>query len=235
MSLTQRLSSGARSPVGDGAAPTVGRPRRLAKGHWVALTLGLLAFLVNVAVLRDRSETVRVAVADEQIGVASEVTDDMVRYVEVPADEAAALGLADADDIAAGVYTTDELQEGMPLPLAETVDEVPTEGLRSMSIPVPRAHAAGGLIAPGDRVDVIMVGGTEAEWAATGVEVLAVGEESAGGIGDDAGEYHVVVAVDEVQALRIAAALGTDQVEVIRSTGAPQVTDDTGSAPSDEG
>lgn len=223
MSLTQRLSSGARGPVGDGGAPTGPRSRRLAKGHWVALSLGLLAFLVNMAVLRDRRETVRVAVADQEISAYSQMTDDMVRYVDMPADVAEAMNLADAEDIAAGVFTTDDLQDGMPLPLAETVEELPDDGLRSMSVPVGREHAAGGHLAPGDRVDVIRVTDAgDATFAASNVEVLAVGDDDdSGGLGETSTEFHVVVAVDDQQALQIAQALGSDQVEVIRSTGAP--------------
>jgi Flp pilus assembly protein CpaB len=249
LSLTQRLASGARGPVGDGAGAAPGRSRRLAKGHWVALSLGLLAFLVNIAVLRDRRETVRVAVADQEIGMATEVTEDMVRYVDMPADVAASLNLADADDIDAGVFTTDDLQEGMPLPLAETVDELPGDQARSMSIPLGREHAAGGMLSPGDRVDVIMVSDDgEAEFAATNIEVLAVGDEGDGGLGEQAGEFHVVVAVDERQALRIAQAIGGEQIEVIRSTGAPEaqegaseagpgsvIRDDTTTTTSDDG
>lgn len=228
MSLTQRLSSGARGPVGDGAVPTGGRSRRLAKGHWVALTLGLLAFLVNIAVLRDRREIVRVAVADQEITAYSELTDDMVRYVDMPADVADAMNLADADDIAAGVYTTDGLRDGMPLPLAETVEELPNDGLRSMSIPVGREHAAGGHLTPGDLVDVIMVPDEgEPIFVAVAVEVLAVGDEGDGGLGEQSQEFHVVVGVDDQQALQIASAIAGDQVEIIRSTGAPAATEGT--------
>jgi Flp pilus assembly protein CpaB len=225
LSLTQRLSPGARGSTGDGAGPSTGRSRRLAKGHWVALTLGLLAFLVNMAVLRDRRETVRVAVADQEITAFSELSDDVVRYVEVPAEVAESMDLADADDVAAGIYTTDNLQEGVPLTLAETVEELPHEGLRSMSIPVGREHAAGGDLSPGDRVDVIRVSDDgQAEYAAADVEVLAVGDDGGGGLGEQATQFHVVVAVDEAEALSIAEALGADQVEVVRSTGATVAT-----------
>jgi len=228
VSLTQRLSAGARGPVGDGNVPAGGRSRRLAKGHWVALSLGLLAFLVNIAVLRDRRETVRVAVADQEITAYSELSDDMVRYVDMPADVADAMNLADADDIAAGVYTTDGLQDGMPLPLAETVEELPNDGLRSMSIPVGREHAAGGHLTPGDLVDVIMVPDEgDPIFVAVAVEVLAVGEEGDGGLGEQSQEYHVVVGINDQQALQIAAAIAGDQVEIIRSTGAPAATEGT--------
>lgn len=206
---------------GNGAPPPE-RGRRLARGHWVALTLGLLAFLVNIAVLRDRSEVVPVPVARESIGPATEITDGMVRYVEVPADSPLASSMVAQDDLAGGgLYARRQIAEDEPLVQGAVVDDVPDDGLRSMSVPVPREHAAGGTLGVGDRVDVIYMADRPV-FAVTDAEVLAIGEETAGSNGRPAGEYHLVLAVDAAQTLRLAAALDSGKLDVVRSTGAPR-------------
>lgn len=231
MSLAGQLSVG-RGPGSDrtdgsaGVPPAPGAPpersgRRLARGHWVALTLGLLAFLVNIAVLRDRSEVVLVAVARDPIAPAAAITGDMVRYVEVPADSPLASSMV-AEDVVGrgGLVARRQIEADEPLVLGAVVDDVPEDGLRSMSVPVAREHAAGGTLGVGDRVDVIYMADSPV-FAVTDAEVLAVGDETAGSNGRPAGEYHLVLAVDAAQTLRLAAAIDSGEVEVVRATGAP--------------
>jgi hypothetical protein len=91
-------------------------------------------------------------------------------------------------------------------------------GLRSMSVPVAREHAAGGLVEIGDVVDVISVVDGGPAYVVTGVEVVGVAAES-GGIGA-AGGYFVVLAVDSGQALDLASAIDSGSLEVLRSSGA---------------
>jgi Flp pilus assembly protein CpaB len=228
--MAGRTAVGRQAPNGGGAAPTPatdgGRGRRLARGHWLALTLGLLAFLVNIAVLRDRSETVEVPLAREAIGPATVITEDMVRYVEVPADSPLASGMVARSELTGGgVYARRQIAADEPLVQGAVVDDVPADGLRSMSVPVPREHAAGGTLGVGDRVDVIYMADRPV-FAVTDAEVLAVGEETAGSNGRPAGEYHLVLAVDADETLRLAAALDSGKLDVVRSTGAPRATVD---------
>lgn len=72
----------AASPSAPPQQPRRRRPHRLSRGHWIALVAGLLAALVNIAVLRDRRDTTLVAVATEPIETAAPVTPRMVRWVE---------------------------------------------------------------------------------------------------------------------------------------------------------
>jgi Flp pilus assembly protein CpaB len=102
-------------------------------------------------------------------------------------------------------------------------NDVPEDGLRSMSIPVAREHAAGGQLRPGDRVDVIDIVDGEAIYAVTGAEVVTVGTERTGTLDATTRSFHVVVAVDGDEALRLTAALADEQLEVVRSTGAAPV------------
>jgi Flp pilus assembly protein CpaB len=189
----------------------------------VALVVGLLAALINIAVLRDRREMTAVAVARGQMESADQVTGDMVRWVEVPADSPLAEGLVDESLLAGGLVATRPIAAGEPLTARALAREVTGEGLRAMSVPVAREHAAGGVLRPGDRVDVIDVVDGEPTYVVTNAEVLSVASVSTGSLGADPGQFHVVVAVDDRQALGLAGALADDKLEVVRSTGAAPV------------
>ena len=94
-----------------------------------------------------------------------------------------------------------------------------TPGMRTMSLPVPIEHAAGGQVSTGDRVDVIAVHDGLAEYIASDLEVVAVSDDAGGALGSIGG-YHIVVNVEADQALALAAALDADSIELVRSTGA---------------
>ena len=92
-----------------------------------------------------------------------------------------------------------------------------------MSLPIPAEHAVGGRLVAGDRVDVIAVRDGRATYLVTAAPVLAVPDGDArAGLGA-LRAFAVTLAVDDAEALRLAAALRTDDLEVIRSTGAPPV------------
>jgi Flp pilus assembly protein CpaB len=90
-----------------------------------------------------------------------------------------------------------------------------------MSIPVEAAHAVGGSLAAGDRVDVIQVGEDgQARYVVSGAQVLAANRPDSGVIGAAAGSSSITVAVDARQALKLAAAIRSQRFEIVRSTGA---------------
>ncbi|HEX6287385.1 MAG TPA: hypothetical protein VFZ80_07855, partial [Acidimicrobiia bacterium] len=95
-------------------------------------------------------------------------------------------------------------------------------GLRTMSMPIDREHAAGGSLVAGDRVDVISVVDGVPGFVATNLEVTGVAEEASGGIGA-VSAYHVVLSVSAEQALALAAAIDSGSLEIIRSTGAEAI------------
>ena len=117
-----------------------------------------------------------------------------------------------------GRVATRAVTAGAPLAPADLAARAAPDGLRAMAVPVATAHAVGGRLGPGDRVDVV---DTTATFVARGAEVLAVGPGSGGGFGDAGGERFVTVAVDAETALRLAHAAADGKVDVVRSTGAP--------------
>lgn len=217
-------------PNGSTEAPRPGRSlrSRLTPQHWLALVAGVVAFTLIFAALRDRRETVLVAVARDPIPAATRVTEGMVRSVELPADSPLLAGMVELDDLSGGEWvTTRPVAGGEPFTDQALAGDLPQGGLRAMSLPVPREHAAGGDLQAGDRVDVLgVVGADEGEgvdYVAVDVEVLAVGDERSGSVGSRPSEFAVTVAVDASEARGLARALAAGSVEVVRSTGADPV------------
>jgi Flp pilus assembly protein CpaB len=100
-----------------------------------------------------------------------------------------------------------------------------------MSIPVESAHAVGGSLAAGDRVDVIQVDEDgQARYVVSSAQVLAANRPDSGVIGAASGASSITVAVDARQALKLAAAIRSQRFEIVRSTGAEGGTggDDAG-------
>lgn len=194
--------------------------------HALIAVVVILAFVLNLLVLQDRSSTALVAVADQPIAGGTVLDLDTIRLVPVDADFAGLDALVGENSLASleGWVLGGPIAEGTPLRKVDLVEPGPSSGLRSMSLPVPVEHAAGGSIGPGDIVDVIAVADGSASFVATGLEVISVADRSTGSIGAT-GSYHIVVAVEAEQALRLAAALESGSIELLRSTGAGQIED----------
>lgn len=110
-----------------------------------------------------------------------------------------------------------------------------------MSVPIEPDHAVAGALRQGDRVDVIEVRDGIATYLVTDAEVLAVpGGEQRGGLGT-LSRFSVTLAVDDVTALRLASALRSGSLDVVRSTGSRAVQEsldpvvDPAGAQSEEG
>lgn len=204
--------------------------RRLSATHVLIAIVVILAFVLNLLVLRDRSSTTLVAVADQPLTTGSVVTQDSIRLVPLDSGFEAIEQMITEDDLATfiGWVVGRPLAEGEVLGVSALVEPGEGPGLRSMSLPVPIEHAAGGSIVAGDRVDVISVVDGQARFVANDLEVTGVADPASGGIGM-AGAHHIVVAVTAEQALELATALQSGSLEVVRSTGAGLVgtgTDD---------
>ncbi|MGH8874645.1 MAG: SAF domain-containing protein, partial [Acidimicrobiia bacterium] len=198
---------------------------RVSAGHVLIVLAGLLAVLLNLAVLRSQDDARLVAVAAVDIPVGSTVAAGQLRLAEVDAapdvlarlvsDLGSLEGQIAVRPIAAGALVARDDLRPAAAPL----------GLRAMSVPVPVEHAAGGELRAGDRVDVIQVVDGVPGYVVAGAEVLSVPDRQAGPLASTGG-YFVVVAVDADTALALAAALDQGSIEVVRSTGAapPEVT-----------
>lgn len=213
---------GARAPD----PPPSRRPLRgrLSAGHVVVLVAGLLAMLLNYALLRAADERVPVAVAARAIAAGDALDASSVRLVELDADEALLGALVRASDIAAveGHVAGVPLAAGDPLRRSDLRAPSAPDGRRAMSVPVPAEHAVAGSLQRGDRVDVIQVRDGRADYVLSGAEVLAVSGGDADGL-TGASVFSVTLAVDADSALALAEAIRGEAVEIVRSTGADAV------------
>lgn len=192
--------------------------------HVLIAIVVILAFVLNLLVLQDRSSTTLVAVTDEPIAAGTVLEPDNVRLVPVDSTfEALPALVQDGDlDSVMGWVTSRSIGAGSPIQLADLVESESPTGMRSMSLAVPPEHAAGGLISAGDRVDVLSVVDGAAAFVATDLEVVSVAEGATGSIGGLSG-HHLVVAVDAAEALALAEALDAGSIEIVRATGAEPI------------
>jgi Flp pilus assembly protein CpaB len=193
------------------------------------IAAGLLAFVLVVSVLQDRSKTVQVLVADTDIAPGTAITPDLVRQVPMAADSDLTASIATLSAISNGGGTAAQrIKKGDPITLTALGPRRGVGGLRAMSIPIDRSDAVGGDLAAGDRIDVISVGASSATYVALDLEVLKTqASQASGALGSAAlSDYYVTVAVDDQKALALALALQTDKVSILRSTGAETVPAD---------
>ena len=198
--------------------------RRLSASHLLIGLVVVLAFVLNFLALQDRSATTLVAVADRPITAGSAFSIDSVRLVPVPEGFEGIESLVQQARLSEfeGWVVERSIPEGGLLDQSALVEPGAPSGLRSMSLPIAVAHAAGGTIVAGDRVDVISVLDGSATYVASDIEVIGSSALDGGSFGS-IGDYHIVVAVDAGQALDLAGALESGSLEIIRSTGAPKV------------
>ena len=207
---------------GAGTSPVAkpGRFRHPSLAHVLIALAVVLAFTFNFLALQDRDRTVLVAVANAPLDAGASLSPGDVRFVAIDAGFEGMTSLVEQDAWASvsGWVLTRPVPEGGVIAVDGLTRPLGGDGLRSMSVPVAREHAAGGLLEIGDVVDVISVGAGGPGFVVTGVEVVGVAAES-GGIGS-VGGYFVVLAVDAAQALDLAGAIDSGSLEVIRSSGA---------------
>ncbi len=206
------------------------RPRRKLSSrfgllHLVALASGLLAFLLILSWMRAQQDLVEVAVAAEEIPSGNVIDPARFDFIEIPADATFGNRTVSREEAAAiaGSVATRRIAAGEPI-LDSDLRRVDTpEGLRAMSLPVDIGQAVGGVLAVGDRVDIIGFDDSGPRYVATDVAVVDVPGERSSAFGAGA-RFAITVAVDDVQALALAEALAFADLHVLRSTGAPQVT-----------
>jgi Flp pilus assembly protein CpaB len=195
---------------------------RLNLGHLIMVLAGLLAFLLVLAVLRERGDTFQIAVAAVDIEGGTTLDASDIRYADVSdTDEVLLLAFLGPDRvdraISEGWIATRTIRAGIPLTTTDFRSEAVGSGLRVMSIPISPEHAVNGALVAGDRVDLISVRRGVASYVVTDVEVISVSAatSSVGSRG-----FSLTIAVDEGSSLEVASALNGGSLEVVRATGA---------------
>ena len=184
------------------------------------IVAGAAAFLLTLFSLRPDTVRVDVAVAVENLapGTAIRESDFTGRSIEVSsADDLS--GLLSVGDVSR--LLADGARSTRPIPAGTLVGPgdlavVPVTVSRAMSFPIDRAHAVGGALAPGDRIDLVSVDGGVARFVLVDAVVTSVSEPASTGR-----SFWLTVEVDAAGSLRLGRAVAGTSLYVVRSTWAP--------------
>lgn len=218
------------SPIPDSdSAPRRSPFSRLSFGHVIMIVAGLLALILNVALLRSSDDTVEVLVAGNAISAGSRLVVADIEFASIAADSPFVDRILSRTTVESllGQIVTRDIAAGAPLLADDLRPGAAPDAGRAMSIPIAPAQAVAADLRRGDRIDVISVVDGQATFIATSIEVLAVAEAGEGRFANTS-DFSVTVAVDDLTALAIAGALDGSEIHVIRSTGAPAPVDGGG-------
>ena len=187
------MLQGATRPMASGGS---------SRGKWLrlllAVGLGVLAFVLVIAALRSQEDvggvvtapaatSISIVTAARDVPTGQRITAEMLELTAMPPD----LALADAfnrSELVTGrfaripIYRGEQLVEAKLASVgdgASGLSYTVPDGYRAMAVEVDKVVGAGGLLRPGDRVDVVAVltvgdDGNRALTIAQNVEVLAV-------------------------------------------------------------
>jgi Flp pilus assembly protein CpaB len=196
---------------------------RVSTGHVVMVLAGLLGALLTLTVLRAADDTTPILAAAHDIAPGAAIDAGAVRVAHVHADATTLATLIESDQLDAvrGRIAVEGIPAGTLITQAAIRSATDGRAPRAMSFPIPRSRAVGGAIDAGDRVDVLAVqrNSGRSRYVATDVEVLDFRSQETGPL-QESDDASVTVAIDADAAARIASALETGTVTLVRSTGA---------------
>lgn len=206
------------------------RPRRrnpltrLTASHLLMVLAAVLAFATNLMVLRGQEETRDAVVATGRIEAGRVIVPTDLTVAEVDVDDGlfATLLPGQQSQTLVGMVATRTIEAGHLLSVDDIRPVAAPSAQRAISIPIEIEHAVGGGLVAGDRIDLIAVGESGPEYVLAGAEVLEVPSTARGSLTGATG-FFVVVAVDDQQALAVAAAIRSGEIEIARSTGSSPV------------
>ena len=196
---------------------------RVSTGHVVMVIAGLLGALLTLSALRAADDTCPVVVAARDIVPGTVIDSRWLRTSSVHADTGVLATLFDAsaiDDLRGQVAVA-----RIPAGSLVTHDDVRAaasgDAPRAMSFPIPVTRAVGGALVAGDRVDVLSVRHNtgRSSYVAMDATVLAFSNHGGGAL-QGSEDASITLAVDPDVAARIASALETGSVTLVRATGA---------------
>ena len=202
----------------------------MSTGHVVMVVSGLLGALLTLTALHAADHTTPILAAARDLPSGTVIDAQAVRVARVHTDAATLATLIDSDQLAAisGRVAVEDIPAGALLTRAALRSA--SEGLapRAMSFPIPRSRAVGGALDTGDRVDVLAVQRNtgRSSYVASNVEVLDFRSQDSGPL-QESDDASVTIAVDSAAAARIASAIETGTITLVRATGAAPLGSDS--------
>ncbi len=213
------LSTGSEGKPAEGRRPR-SPLRRLSLGHIAVVVAAILAFIANVAFLRSRDDSTAVVVAARPIAAGETVGVDDLTTTPLQADASVLATLLTSLEGVDGRVARRSLEPGEMVGAGDLLSEVAPGGMASMAVPMDPAHAAGGTIRVGDRVDIVDVDSDGvAGYVVRDAPVLAVSEDRVGALAGS-GNRHVVVGLSDDEVLAVAEAIADGKVDIVVTTGA---------------
>lgn len=193
----------------------------------MAVLCGIVATIIYAASLSSRGGE-PVAVATRPIVGGEALTPRDFRFIDATLPAQARSRMLGRAEVAAivGQVARHSIDEGALVAKADVAAAAAPSRQRAVSVPLDPERAVGGRLTRGDVVDVVDATSGEGIYIVTDAEVLDVGIESGSrsSASSTSGRYAVTLAVDEREALRVSAAVNSDKVYLVRSTGAPTAT-----------
>ena len=193
------------------------------------LLAGALGAMLTLSVLRAADDTQPVLVAAKELSSGTRIADRDVRVAQVHVEGAVLATIFRGADLVSlrGQVVTRTIREGALVGRGDVRELGAHAATRVMSFPLARARAVGGKLTAGDRVDVVAVERNTARsgYVLANAEVIAVESRSGGPLAGTSDELTVSLVVDAEGAPRLAAALDTGTVTLVRATGAAPLPD----------
>lgn len=197
-------------------------PSGLTLTHGLMVVSALLTFVAVSAVLEDRSATIEILVARSPIEDGAPVLADNLTGVNIGAEHPLLDQLTPTLAFSEGLARR-PIAAGEPLLASDVLVMGSTAGGRTFTVPVDDRVIEGLALRPGDRVDV--VGANRAghiDVVAANLEVTRLPDiAGAGGFAGSLGSSFVTVEATPAEVIDLVEALRVDQLEIVRSTGAP--------------
>ena len=202
--------------------------RQIARPAWVnartvfGLCLMLVAFAGGQRILADARTTVAYWSASRDLPRGAEVAPDdlVISHVQLPSE--VAQSYVPATEILTGARLERTVAAGELIP-SEWLSESVAGPRREITVPVPAEHAVGGALQVGDSVDIYATFAPEGAGARTtliarSIEVLSV-VEAGGMVLDEEAKVGITVGVSPEEATRLAFAIRTAELDVVRVVG----------------
>lgn len=206
----------------------VPRARRVERPRWVNVrtVLGLALFFCSVIagqyLVSAPTPSTQLWVAAHDIAPGTIVEAGDLETVEADLSPEAMEHYALASTDLAGAYVARGIPAGQLVPLASLSNQAPSAS-RQMTVPVEAEHAVGGALMVGDLIDVLVTLDAGRPSARTAVlvsqaEVIDV-VQAAGSFGSEGSPIGVTIGVSADDAPRLALALRTGEIDIVRAVG----------------
>lgn len=207
-------------------------PTKLTLAHAAMVTAGLATFVTVGSALRNRDAVVEIVVMADTAAAGTQAENLPLDVRTVPADTPFLDSMMAPGAIPDGQALIRSLDAGEPVLRSDLVNVGSPALTRTATIPVETVVINGLGLAVGDEVDVIGLTGERPAFALVGVRVTRLPSTSGtDGLLLGPSESFVTIEVDDRQALELVAALQSGPIEMVRSTGAPEIVAAVHTAP----